>query len=546
MPTTGENPDRGSSAWLVFLLLLALWTASRCHLLAVRIFDPDEFEHLHASFCISIGQIPYRDFFEHHGPLTYYLASVFPRFLGAEPFLLLVLRGLSLLFDLGVFIAVWRTASVLSGRWNAVFAVGWLMTVPCFAEKALEWRPDVPAMFFISWAAYFLAASQHNHRGFLAGVLLGLASLCTQKVAFIATGMAASVLIAGSGSKLRNLLSLILGIALPWMFAVGFFAWQQALPDLVRCMVIYPLHWPRDPHGEATPALSLWRMMSRTQWAPGHYAALFLAIGCVGWRIIRRKELHWIPLVLTSVFHLAALPTVPAVYLQYYLLMAPLAAIIIGGALADLSEDSSGVYRKAWSIVFALTFFAFGVWMRWPYLRPFFDNYRPLPIVYGNLDLLCVAMLLIATLGWLMFGRKARWTVWMILLLPGAGRVFIPHLYWPTNHSQWQELQAVHEVVRPDEKVLDGFSGLGCLRPHAYYFWWINHHSIPLMQQQNALEPLRESVLRGEPVVIILDRELDQLRTFLGPAITRRYRPWKRLRRDLVLMLREDRAEQSK
>ena len=35
----------------------------------------DEFEHLHASWLVSQGKLPYRDFFEHHHPLLWYLSS---------------------------------------------------------------------------------------------------------------------------------------------------------------------------------------------------------------------------------------------------------------------------------------------------------------------------------------------------------------------------------------------------------------------------------------------------------------------------------------
>jgi len=35
-------------------------------------FDPDEFEHIHAAWCIKQGQIIYKDFFEHHPPLFYF------------------------------------------------------------------------------------------------------------------------------------------------------------------------------------------------------------------------------------------------------------------------------------------------------------------------------------------------------------------------------------------------------------------------------------------------------------------------------------------
>ena len=35
----------------------------------------DEYEHLHASWLVSIGQVPYRDFLEHHHPLLWYLSA---------------------------------------------------------------------------------------------------------------------------------------------------------------------------------------------------------------------------------------------------------------------------------------------------------------------------------------------------------------------------------------------------------------------------------------------------------------------------------------
>ena len=36
----------------------------------------DEIEHLHVGYLISIGELPYRDFFEHHLPMFHYLISV--------------------------------------------------------------------------------------------------------------------------------------------------------------------------------------------------------------------------------------------------------------------------------------------------------------------------------------------------------------------------------------------------------------------------------------------------------------------------------------
>jgi hypothetical protein len=41
----------------------------------VRDFDPDEFQHLEMAWLIAVGEIPYKEFFEHHVPLYHFLIS---------------------------------------------------------------------------------------------------------------------------------------------------------------------------------------------------------------------------------------------------------------------------------------------------------------------------------------------------------------------------------------------------------------------------------------------------------------------------------------
>ncbi|MBR1824994.1 MAG: hypothetical protein IJ770_00205, partial [Alphaproteobacteria bacterium] len=54
-------------------------------LLSFAFQDPvitDSMEHLRASYLVSLGDVPYRDFFEHHHPLLWYafapIAAVLP------------------------------------------------------------------------------------------------------------------------------------------------------------------------------------------------------------------------------------------------------------------------------------------------------------------------------------------------------------------------------------------------------------------------------------------------------------------------------------
>ena len=37
-----------------------------------RSIDPDESQHLHVAWLVAQGQVPYRDFWEHHLPLFHY------------------------------------------------------------------------------------------------------------------------------------------------------------------------------------------------------------------------------------------------------------------------------------------------------------------------------------------------------------------------------------------------------------------------------------------------------------------------------------------
>src|SRR5262249_48141951 len=101
---------------LTGLVLLA------CGILAFEIrrrgIDPDELEHVHAAYCVWRGDVPYRDFFEHHAPALYYILVPLMKWLGPEIAVLWVGRGLMWLCSLG---AIWLTGS-LAARWGGASA----------------------------------------------------------------------------------------------------------------------------------------------------------------------------------------------------------------------------------------------------------------------------------------------------------------------------------------------------------------------------------------------------------------------------------------
>ena len=58
--------------WLRFFLILCGLIGVICALIFGRFVISDNFEHLRASYLVSIGYMPYLDFFEHHHPLLWY------------------------------------------------------------------------------------------------------------------------------------------------------------------------------------------------------------------------------------------------------------------------------------------------------------------------------------------------------------------------------------------------------------------------------------------------------------------------------------------
>ena len=61
--------------WFVCLFLLAFGSLLIYKAAVDYGFLWDQTEHLHAAYLVSIGQVPYSDFFEHHHPLLWYLLA---------------------------------------------------------------------------------------------------------------------------------------------------------------------------------------------------------------------------------------------------------------------------------------------------------------------------------------------------------------------------------------------------------------------------------------------------------------------------------------
>jgi hypothetical protein len=86
-------------------------------------------------------------------------------------------------------------------------------------------------------------------------------------------------------------------------------------------------------------------------------------------------------------------------------------------------------------------------------------------------------------------------------------------------------IEAVNRHVPPDGRVLDGFTGYGALRPHAWNYWWINEYSLALIPEQDRETGLLSVLEDAPPAAVLLDTNLELLPPRVIDWIQTRYEP---------------------
>lgn len=251
------------------LLLLALraWVVMTAHI------DPDESQHLHAAWLVASGRVPYRDFWENHTPLLYYLLAPLTQWFADRPAVYPAGRAIMALLTIPALALVYRLARRLEIR-VAALAVLLLAVQSRFAEYTTQVRPDVPGL--IAWLATLLALVRWREDGrvqwlWVAGFALGVYGAFSPKAVYGAVGVAVLILVACRGDRralprsIGALTSLIVCAAIPvlgllgWLrmtggpaALAGFFAdavignlrypdFTKQLPDSDEGLVIYVL-----------------------------------------------------------------------------------------------------------------------------------------------------------------------------------------------------------------------------------------------------------------------------------------------------------------
>ena len=122
-----------------------------------RSFDPDEFEHVHSTWYIVGGYIPYTDFFQNHNPLLWYSLSPFLLLFGYTVHSVLMLRILMFFLTSAIVYSTYRLSRKINGSKEVgLFSGILLLSAVMFVGRSIEIRPDVPQVFFGIVSVYAL------------------------------------------------------------------------------------------------------------------------------------------------------------------------------------------------------------------------------------------------------------------------------------------------------------------------------------------------------------------------------------------------------
>jgi 4-amino-4-deoxy-L-arabinose transferase-like glycosyltransferase len=414
--------------------------------------------------------------------------------------------------------------------------VGWLSAAflslcVVFVGRSLEIRPDVPATtFWVSsqWAlfnALTLGKDRRTSRRWwmLAGLMLGGTLVFTQKALLAGPGFAVFAILyvvrreqaRSAASKIVDLAVFVGSSAIPLLLIVAHFWANGAARSLVDGVLINNLGWIQ----ELTPGTTVRWMLLRDPLFCAFATAGFLLAGI---RVTEPGDhSFWrLAVLLPTASMFAGLWLIPTPFPQYLLPLLPTAAVysadLLRSAVAGPESGDQRFGRIQWTLT-TTTFIvvaAFGLAIA----QPFFRHVA----VYPALGIAAVVIV-----AWLARRRQADYACAVVIL--AVSTYSAQQLVWMAGLSNAEaiaQMRFVHSATTPADQVMDGFSGIGWFRPHAFFNWMASPGPLSRISAEDRGRML--AVLRGcgdEPKIVILDQHLRLLSPEVAGLVAGRYSP---------------------
>jgi hypothetical protein len=267
---------------VVRLLIAVTITAAAVRLLAILGLHPlnwDEIEFFRATDWVRQGLLPYRDFWEHHTPLQWYLFAPFSAMTSSPGAVAIVWMRIA---QIPLWVATFWFANVLMkrsgigalGRWTAI-ALGCCSSLLMLA--AVEYRVDVVGCAMYLAALVVLSAPSPRERGeggrrpdegrspraFFAGVLLCLTGFANLRLGpLLALTVLLDAIIDRREHRWRfnpRVIWVILGVIVTFALGLGYFAMRGALLPIYRH--VWVENYLGDKYAQRIPWAFVHRML---------------------------------------------------------------------------------------------------------------------------------------------------------------------------------------------------------------------------------------------------------------------------------------------
>lgn len=149
----------------------------------------DEFEHIHSAWYIANGYLPFKDFFQNHNPLFWFMLVPAINIAGETIHAVIIIRYFNYIFTIGsIFISYLIAVKSTQSKEVGLLTVFLLFSFQLFYRVGIEIRPDVPQVFFGMLSIYFLICfiqSNKNKYIIFCGLCLSISFLFLQKAVFL-------------------------------------------------------------------------------------------------------------------------------------------------------------------------------------------------------------------------------------------------------------------------------------------------------------------------------------------------------------------------
>lgn len=511
------------------LSLLSL--AFRVRAIAVRYFDADEMEHLRGAFCVFNGWLPYKDFFEHHTPLIYYLLAPLYH-LGIDTRIAFISRILILAFAVMIFYLVFQLSRQWFNSLTAWISLAWLSYVFMFFAKSLEIRPDIPALAFFLWGIYLLVNSRSRSRttrAIVPGIFFALSFLFTQKMFFLVGGAFLAIIFRVVSTRnqpedrqrlLKTFFLLLLGFLIPLALTGAYFYLRGGLGDFLYRNFTMNLLWKRRVPFYVFFQTLVYENPFFVFWAAAGF--MLTTIRFIFGREKNNLDLLWFPALLGIV----SLLMIPVVLPQTYALVIPLlvipAANSLGGFLKWLFR--SGPPKR---IAGSLVLLGSGPGLLW--FIGIRSDYRPELIwEYPQVSLPLYVILggMICLAGLAASNNKAR-TVFSFLLavlIISRPLNFMLNYDRLDNRGQLSDMRLIMQETDLEDRVMDTWPIFGCFRLPAYYYHFLHRGVLKMLTPEEKGPLLLEALRTRKPKIISRALSYDQLPPEVRHYIDEHYR----------------------